>query len=72
MIIVIVLATVFEAGCTVPTTRNNTMISNVSKKSNDSARFLRNNITAQFNTVAGNASNRLTTQRMKCESWCIS
>jgi hypothetical protein len=60
MIIVVVLATVFEAGCTVPTMQNNTIISNVSKKSNDSARFpARNNITAQFNTIPGNASKTL-------------
>ncbi|HXY88207.1 MAG TPA: hypothetical protein VEG44_07185 [Candidatus Acidoferrales bacterium] len=57
IIIVVVLVTVFEAGCTRPTTQNNIMINNVSKKSNDSARFpTPNNITAQFNTMAGNAS----------------
>jgi len=60
MIIFIVLATVFEAGCTVLTMQNNTLISNVSKKSNDSARFpAQNNITAQLNTIAGNASQML-------------
>jgi len=60
IVIVVVLATVFEAGCTGPTTQNNIIISNASKKSNDSARFpARNNITAQFNTIAGNASKTL-------------
>jgi len=60
IIILIVLATVLGAGCTMPTTRNNTIVSNVSKTGNGSVRSpTRNNITTQFNTIAGNASKTL-------------
>jgi hypothetical protein len=58
--VLIVLATVLWAGCTMPMTRNNTFLSNVSEMGNGSTRSpVRNNITTQFNTLAGNASKTL-------------
>jgi hypothetical protein len=62
IIILVVLAAVLEVGCTTPTTRNNTFVSNISKTGNGSARSpTLNNIIAQFNTTAGNAFKTLNT-----------
>lgn len=60
IITVVMITTALGAGCTAPTTQNNTIISNASKKSNYSARLpTRNNITIQFYNLASNASKKL-------------
>jgi hypothetical protein len=72
IIVLVILVTVVGAGCTTPTTRNNTVVGNVSKMGNGSARSpTLNNITAQFNMQQVMLPKRLTLRCMRYWLSCI-